>query len=179
MTSYFKKPIIIFGLAVPLLITVLIIAVISFFSMRIDKKLKKNRALYKAAETEQKQVATLQAEVGQNVAYLEQWEANLGRETRGSFLEHWKNVEKKFSSKEFRRSPHNWINQSNGLGRSVNHPGSQVEMNFSATFRAMQMALIEIESTLPQMQLDSFSMSPDSEGERLNFKTRFTVWTQN
>ena len=60
----------------------------------------------------------------------------------------------------------------------MNQSASQVEMNFSATFRAMQMLLIEIESTLPQMQLDSLSMSPDT-GGKLNFKTIYTVWTKN
>ena len=179
MISYFKNAILICGLAIPIFIMVIIAAVVLFFSAKVDKNLKTSRASYEKAQKEQKEVAKLQAEVGQSTGYLKQWEDNLNAETRGTFLEHWKDAEKKFSGKEFSRFPHNWINKTDGLGKDVNQSASQVEMNFSATFSAMQRALIQVESTLPQMQLDSLSMTPDSKGERLNFKTQFTVWTKN
>ena len=87
-------------------------------------------------------------------------------------------MEKSLSGREFSRLSHTWIYVNNGLGKGVGQPVIQIEMKFLATFRAMQQALIAIESRLPQVQLDAFSMKPDSDGKRLNFTAKFTVWTK-
>jgi len=129
----------------PLAIMAVIAAAVMFYSASVSKKLNANKIKYKKAQAERKNVAKLEKEVGQSVDHLKQWEENLNKENRGTFLEHWKTAEKKFSNKEFNRFPHNWS---------------------------------RIESTLPQMQLDSLSMSPDT-GGKLNFKTIYTVWTKN
>lgn len=102
----------------------------------------------------------------------------LASETRGTFVDHWKAAEEKFKGNELTRSPHNWINYSEGIGKGIDQPSSQVSMGFSATFRAMQLALMEVETKLPQMQLDSIIMKPEKNGGRINFSTQFTVWTQ-
>ena len=41
----------------------------------------------------------------------------------------------------------------------------------------MQLALLEVETKLPHMQLDSLTMTPADDGESINFNTTFTVWT--
>ena len=71
------------------------------------------------------------------------------------------------------------MNYSEGLGKGISQPASQVEMKFTGTYRAMQLALMEVESKLPQLQLDSLVMAPDSGAKKINFTTKFTVWTKN
>ena len=115
--------------------------------------------------------------MNKNADTLKEWDRLLKTETRGSFLEHWKTAEGNFTGKELTKTSHNWVNYSEGIGRGVSQPASQVNMSFSATYRAMQLALMEMETTLPNMQLDSMTMTPDSNGKGLNFKTKFTVWT--
>ena len=179
MISHFKTPVIVFGIAIPLGLMGIVAIATTVISGKIDKKLELKTAQYQKSENEERQIVKLQGEISENVNHLVQWEGLIANETRGSFLEHWKKVEKGLPGREFSRSPHNWSNKNNGLGNAINHPSIQVDMKFSSTFRAMQQALIAIESRLPQMQMDSFSMSPDSEGKKLNFKTKFTIWTKN
>lgn len=179
MNSYYKHSVAVFGLTLPLLAVAVVAGACLYGVSSIDQKFKKKHIVYNKAQIEEQKTTELQGRVAQNGNHLKDWQKVLSSETRGSFVEHWKVAEKKFTGKEFTRAPHNWVNYSEGLGKGIDQPASQVEMNFSATYRAMQLALMEIESKLPQLQLDSLTMTPDNSGEKLNFKTKFTVWTQN
>lgn len=179
MNSYYKKSVAVFGLLLPLLAVGLLAGGALFGLSSVNKKYNAKQKEYKKAQIAEKKTAQLQGMVAKNGNYLKDWQKILSTETRGTFVEHWKVAERKFSGKEFTRAPHNWLNYSEGLGKGINQPASQVEMNFSATYRAMQLALMEIESKLPQLQLDSLTMTPDTGSGKLNFKTKFTVWTQN
>lgn len=179
MNSYYKQSVIVFGWVIPLLLMLAVILGMFYWSSDIDAKYKKKKSAYGRAQKAQQKMMELQGRVGQTGPLLASWENMLSTETRGTFLEHWKTAESKFSGRELTRSPHSWVNYSDGLGRGLKQPASQVNMSFSATFRAMQLALMEVESKLPQMQLDSLTMVPEEgNSNTLNFKTTFTVWTQ-
>jgi len=178
MSSYYKNSVAVFGIALPLLGIGLLGAGAYYGSSVISKKYKVKKVAYDKAQVAERHTLQLQAQVGQNGATLKNWQNLLSTETRSTFVDHWKVAEGKLSGNEFTRAQHNWLNYSEGLGKGVLQPASQVEMTFAATYRAMQMALLEIESELPQLQLDSLTMSPGAAGGKLNFKTTYTVWTQ-
>jgi len=160
------------------MLLIVVIAGVSLYqvsSVSSEHLVKKRK--YDKAQVEMRQSMELLGKVNKNKALLSEWDRMMRTETRGTFLEHWKKAEKKFSGKELTKSSHNWVNYSEGLGRGVSQPASQVNMTFLATYRAMQAALMEIESTLPNMQLDSLTMTPASSGKGIDFKTTFTVWT--
>jgi hypothetical protein len=51
-------------------------------------------------------------------------------------------------------------------------------MSFIGTYRAMQLALMRLETTLPTMQLDSLDISENGNGQGVKFTTKYTVWTR-
>lgn len=179
MNSYYKKSIIVFGLALPLLCMVAIIGASLYMVSSTEKKFKAKSVEYAKAKAEERKIAQLQKVVGATGHHVKKWQHMLDTETRGTFDEHWKTAGKNFTDQEFTRAPHNWVNYSEGLGKGISQPASQVEMKFTGTYRAMQLALMEVESKLPQLQLDSLVMAPDSGAKKINFTTKFTVWTKN
>ena len=179
MNEYYKKPVIVLGLVVPALVLVLLTCAAYYGYSKLNDSYKAKKTVYDKAEKARENKLTLQGRVAQNHEELEKWDKMLAVGTRGSFLDHWKEAEQKFSGKELTRSPHKWLGYSPGLGKGIKQPSNQVTMGFSATYRAMQATLMEVESKLPQMQLDSISMTPDENGGRINFVTKFTIWTQN
>lgn len=177
MNEYYKKSIAVFGIAIPVvLMAVIAIAALSMLSST-NVEYRKKKQVYDKDQNALKQISKLQGKVKQNASHLANWDSLMKNETRGTFLEHWKTAEKRFSGRELTKASHNWTNYSDGLGRGASQPASQVNMSFSATYKAMQLALMEMETRLPQMQLDSLTMKPDGNGEALKFDTTFTVWT--
>lgn len=173
----YKQAITVFGAALPLALMAVVAGIALYMSSSTSSEYKKKKKAYDKAQVEIKQTMELQGKVQKKADYLKEWDHMLATETRGTFLEHWKTAEKKFSGKELTKTSHNWTNYSDGLGKGITQPASQVSMSFTATYRAMQLALLEMETKLPQMQLDSLTMTPDDNGESINFNTVFTVWT--
>lgn len=178
MNTNYKKSVAIFGLVIPLIV---ILALTAFVLMKAssirteytqkiesstmnDLSEKQNKLLVKQAQAESKT--------------LKSWQDLLGSESRRSFLKHWKTTEKQFKAKEFIRELPTWQNTSTGIGAGIkNQSASQVTMTFDSTYRAMQIAVMEVETRLPQLQLDSLDINPSKDGGTLNFKTTYTVWT--
>ncbi len=177
MNEYYKKSVAVFGMAIPMLLMAVIAGVGLYMSSVVTADYKVKKKAYDLAQKTLMETMELQGKVNENASYLAAWDHLMATETRGSFLEHWKTAEKKFSGKELTKSSHNWTNYSEGIGRGVSQPASQVNMSFTATFRAMQLSLMEMESKLPNMQLDSIKMTADNSGNAINFNTTFTVWT--
>ena len=175
--EYYKQSVTVFGIVIPLVLMLVVGLAALYMSSSTATEYKKKKVVYDQAQTEMKATVALQTQLQEKGKYIEEWDKMLKTETRGSFLEHWKTAEAKFSGKELTKTSHNWLNYSEGLGKGINQPASQVNMSFSATYRAMQLALMEMETKLPQMQLDSMTITPSSNGESLDFKTKFTVWT--
>ena len=175
--EYYKQSVTVFGIAIPLGLMVLMGGIAMYMASSTSAEYKKKKVAYDQAQTAMKETVALQGQLQKSSEYLESWDKMMKTETRGSFLEHWKVAEKKFTGKELTKTSHNWTNYSDGMGKGINQPASQVKMSFSATYRAMQLAMMEMETKLPQMQLDSMTMTPSSNGESLNFETKFTVWT--
>jgi hypothetical protein len=177
MNEYYKKSVAVFGMGIPLLLMVVIGGVALYMSSSVGADYEKKKKTYDTAQKTLRETMELQGKVKRNAEQLKAWDQLMATETRGSFLEHWKTAEKKFSGKELTKSSHNWTNYSQGIGLGASQSASQVNMSFTATFRAMQLALMEMESQLPNMQLDSIKMTADSSGKAINFNTTFTVWT--
>lgn len=177
MNDYYKKAVTVFGIAIPCVIMALVAGVALYMSSSTSTEYKIKKKAFDKAQVALKQTMELQGQVQETGEYLKEWDHMLATETRGTFVEHWKNAEKNFSGKELTKTNHNWVNFSEGLGKGLTQPASQLNMSFSASYRAMQLALLEIETKLPQMQLDSMTMTPAANGETINFKTTHTIWT--
>ena len=177
MSEHYRQPIAVFGFILPIVVmTILAGAMLSYTSSVKNKFASKKRA-YDVSQEAKRQVMRLRAEVATNKSQMDAWDNLLRTETRGTFLEHWKNAAKNFNGKELTKSSRSWINYSEGMGKGVSQPSSQVIMSFVGTYRAMQSALMELETALPTMQLDSLDIEQDGNGSGVKFKTTYTVWT--
>ena len=76
-----------------------------YMSSDVGSEYKKKKTVYDKAQKEMQQVMALQGKVQTNASYVESWDHTMKTETRGTFLEHWKEVEKRFSGKELTGQP--------------------------------------------------------------------------
>ncbi len=177
MSDYYRQPIAVFGLIIPMVVMVILTGAVLFYTASVRDQYAIKKQKYDASLAAMRQVKMLRAQVQKNRSGLNAWDQLLQNETRGTFLEHWKDASKAFSGKELTKSSRSWNNYSEGLGKAVSQPSSQVSMSFVGTFRAMQTALMRLETTLPTMQLDSMDVKLDDRGKGVHFSTTHTVWT--
>lgn len=68
-----------------------------------------------------------------------------------------------------------------GSGLSVpgGQPALRTKLQFRGGYEPMQDTMLVVESTLPQMQLESMVLSEDPNGEGLRYDFTYTVWESN
>ena len=69
------------------------------------------------------------------------------------------------------------IGGSGGIGSASAQNSSQIRMGFRGTFRTLQRAFLELETRMPQLQLESISLQPVStSGFLLTAQITYTAW---
>lgn len=177
MNQDYKKAIAVFGIIIPLLIISTVVIIAGAKAKSINSEYMAKKAQYQKDQVALSATKKLQQQVSENEEQLNLWKSIMERETRGSLIEHWKTAQSKFNSEDLNKLSHNWINISTGIGANAVMPASQVKMSFSGTFRALQLSLLEFETKLPQLQLDSMTIKPLAGSNHLNVDTTFTLWT--
>lgn len=177
MSDYYRQPIAVFGLIIPIVVAVLMAGSVLYYTGSVKRKFAVKQKEYDLSQQAKRKIMMLRGQVNQNRESLKAWDEMLKTETRGTFLEHWRDASKDFNGKELTKTSRSWINYSEGIGKGVAQPSSQVVMSFVGTYRAMQQALMNLETMLPTMQLDSLDMSPEDSGKGVKFTTTHTVWT--
>ena len=128
MNEYYKKSVAVFGIGIPMLLMAIIGGVALYMASSISSEYKVKKKKFDKSQLAVRQSMELQGKVKSNEKHLAEWDRLLRSETRGSFLEHWKTAEKKFTGEELTKTSHNWINYSAGFGAGVSQPASQVNM---------------------------------------------------
>ena len=178
MSEHYRQPITVFGLILPIVVMVFLIAAVLTYTSSVRSQYAVKKKKYDTSQKSKRELAALRSEIGIHKPKMTAWDEMLRTETRGSFLKHWKDATYGFTGKELTKSSRSWINYSEGLGKGVDQPSSQVVMSFVGTYRAMQTALMKLETALPTMQLDSLDMTENGNGRSVKFTTKYTVWTQ-
>ena len=158
MSEHYRQPIAVFGSILPIVVMAILAGAMLSYTSSVKNKFASKKRAYDVSQEAKRQVMRLRAEVATNKSQM-------------------KNAAKKFNGKELTKSSRSWINYSEGIGKGVSQPSSQVIMSFVGTYRAMQSALMELETALPTMQLDSLDIEQDGNGSGVKFKTTYTVWT--
>jgi len=178
MKSNYKQAVVVFGILLPAVFLIALTFAVYWKAGSIHQEYELKVNLQNQDAMAAKQNAILAKKVKVQDELLSAWKGLLAKEDRRTFLEHWKTVRKKFKANEFVGERPVWSNASMGLGKDVAQPSSSVTLSFDASYRAMQSAFLEVETELPQMQLDSLEMIPNQDGKTIHFKTVYTVWTQ-
>ena len=63
-----------------------------------------------------------------------------------------------------------------GIGAVSGQPSVQLALAFRGTFGALQSTFLELETKMPQLQLDSMKLSPQRTGNVLEAQLLYTAW---
>lgn len=177
MIINYRQSILVFGLALPLLIIALLMGGALYVKGQFNQTYEKKLRLHAQGKQLERQIGKVKKELAKSDQDAKMWAEIYAAHDRRSYTLQWKEIGSQFRPKEFQFQSPTWKSQSAGLGKTGQ--AEQVSMNFEATFLAMQTALLEMETRMPQLQLDSMQMAPNSNGETLNINTTYTIWTDD
>ena len=174
----YKQPILLFGIVVPLLICGLIIGACAFVRSKINTSFDNKVAHYSGYENSRMGALGLEAKISRQRADLERWDEQLSEETFSSVTNNLRSIAETLPSKEFQQTATERLSQSDGFGKITAQKSSGLKFNFRGTYRTVQKAFLELETRMPNLQLQDLKIDPNSvtDSSLLNFQVTYTAW---
>ncbi len=175
--NIYRQSIILFGVIVPLLVCVAIVAV----GYVAKNKMTDSYAAKKQDYQTHKQANITTLKVEKNVkelrSHYSRWDDQMSRETASEVSIVLGKILEKLPNKEITRTSYDPANKAGGFGSATSQGSSQIQIAFRGTYRTLQKALLELETRLPQLQLESLKLETmKSNGYLLNLQVNYTAW---
>lgn len=172
----YRQSIALFGFAVPSLIAIAIMVGAFMIKGKVTRSFDEKLSHFQGFEQNKLRALGLEAEISKKREHIERWEELVSEETASAITSNLREIEDLLPSKEFQKTAQEHPVGKKGFASASAQNSTQVGLAFRATFRTMQKALLELESRMPQLQLQEMRIETSSQSNSLNFQVTYTAW---
>ncbi len=173
---YYRRPIVLFAIVVPVILTGAMIGGGISIKSKMATSFETKLTSYKEYETGRLSGLELETQVNKQRPLLEQWEAMLKQETASTVTSNLRQITEHLPSKEIQQTAFEPL-EKGGFGAVSAQKSSQLRIALRGTFRTMQRALHELETRMPQLQLQDLKIdTAANQASLLNFQVTYTAW---
>jgi hypothetical protein len=175
---FYRQPIILFGIVVPILIAAAVVGAGSLLKSKMTASFENKQRNYKTYEQSRIAAMEIESQVVRQRGHLDRWNKQLSEETASSVATTLREISEKLPSKEIQQTAFERPSGNNSGFGSVSAQGSsQIRIAFRGTFRTLQRAFLALETRLPQLQLQEMRIDPsNNQSALLNFQVTYTAW---
>lgn len=173
----YRQTIILFGIAIPVLLAAAIVGGGFLLKTRMVSSAENKQTNYKTYEQGRLAGLEIEAQVTRQRPHLDRWNEQLSQETASAVATNLREIIERLPSKEIQQTAFERPNTNGGLGNVAAQSSSQIRIAFRGTFRTLQRAFLELETRMPQLQLQELRIDPSSNQSALmNFQVTYTAW---
>lgn len=176
--NLYRQAIALFGFVVPVVIAAGVIAIGLTVKGRISDSFNEKCSHFEGFKQNKVSTLALEAKISKKREHISQWEELVSKETASTISSNLRIVEERLPSKEFQITGQQFPTAKAGFAAVSGQNSAQVRLAFRATYRSMQRALLELETRMPQLQLQELRMEPSANSNNLNFEVNYTAWQQ-
>lgn len=176
---YYRQSILLFGFVAPFAACAAVVGGGIALKSKAAASFVEKQALFKSSENERLTALEVENGINKKRAHMKHWQDQLEKETANSITSHLKQIGDALPAKEFQQTAVEYPDNKAGFATSSAQPSSQVKLAFRGTFRTVQQAFVELESRMPQLQLQDLKIDPStsaSSTSSLNFQVTYTAW---
>ena len=177
--KFYQQSVIFFGFVIPAILTAGVIALCFIGSKKITAALDEKTDNFADTEQTRRAVAAIEPEVAIERENLERWQNRITRETTSTVTSHMRAIAENLPDREFQQTSFERPTGSSGFGSAAAQNASQVRLGFRGTYRSVQRAFVELETRMPQLQLQELRLSPNpTQPSMLNVQVSYTAWEE-
>lgn len=174
--NLYRQTITLFGIVVPLLIAAALIAAGYFCKSAIASSFENKMSTYRTYEAGRLAALEVETKVTRQRSHLQRWETLLSQETASTFTTNLREIIDHLPSKEIQQTAFD-PSATGGLGVASTQKSAQVRLAMRGTFRTVQRAFLELETRMPQLQLEEMKIDTNAtQSALLNFQVSYTSW---
>lgn len=173
----YRQPIIVFGIVLPAVATAVLIGICSMLKSNMVASSEIKQKSYKTSEAGRIAGLEIEALVSRQRQHLDRWNTQLKQETASTVTTNLREISEHLPSKEIQQTAFERPSANGGFGTISAQGSSQIRIAFRGTFRTMQRAFLELETRMPQLQLQDLKIDPSTtQSALLNFQVTYTAW---
>jgi hypothetical protein len=174
--KFYRQPIILFGFVLPIILAAIIGGGAYYAKSTVEATLQEREALMKTSKLTSMTIATLEKKNLAQRPHLERWTKLLALETANTMTTHLREIIESLPNKEIQQTSLDCTATKAGFGAATTQKSSQIRLALRGTYKTVQKALLELETRMPQLQLDDLKMDPNPQSALLNFQITYTAW---
>lgn len=173
----YRQSIILFGIVIPVIGAAAIVAAGITIRSKMTASFTNKQKTYKVYEQGRMSGLEVEAMVTRQREHMERWSKQLSEETASTVASNMKQICEHLPSKEIQQTSFERPNANGGFGAASAQNSSQIRMAYRGTYRSLQRAFFELETRMPQLQMQEMKMDPNStQTSQINFQVTYTAW---
>lgn len=176
-SHFYRQPVILFGIAVPFIMAAVVVGGSLLATKRMTQSFENKRQTFKTYEQGRQASKKIEDVVAAERPHLDRWMQQLSQETASTVATHLRDIMDHLPSKEIQQTAFERPTGVGGFGSVSAQKSSQLRIAFRGTFRTLQRAILELETRMPQLQLQDMKLDPVSgESTLVNMQVTYTAW---
>lgn len=175
--NLYRQSILLFGLILPLSLAGALLAAGIILKTKVESSYQQNVTGFKESETNRLMSLAVEGKLLPQRPAMERWTKSLSGETASIVTAQLNEILSGIDPKELQLTSNTTTATKAGFGTVSAQKSSQLEMEFRGTYLAMQRALLEFETRLPQLHCQDLKIDQSTtHSGLLTFKINFTAW---
>jgi hypothetical protein len=180
--NLYRQSIALFGIVLPILVTALLVGAAFFVKSKIETSYHAKVISFNSHKVTRQAVVSLEKQYAKERTNLTQWTDQLKQEVSIAVPATLQAITATLPKDEIQQNV--LVDRQateGGFGAASAQKSSQINFTIRGTFRTVQRALLELETRMPQLQLQELKITPPASGEagpvrNLNFQATYTAW---
>lgn len=173
----YRNSIIVFGIVIPTVLIAALVGASFVVKGKLAASFENKMANFKTFQQGQKAGQAIEREVTLQRQHLSRWDSLVTQDTASAVTSQLREISDHLPSKEIQQTAFERSGAKGGLAGSAVQNSSQIRIAFRGTYRTMQKAFLELETRMPQLQLEELKIDPSSNlTSLLNFQVTYTAW---
>jgi hypothetical protein len=174
---FYRQTIILFGIIIPIMIAAAVVGAGSMIKSKMTESFATKEKNFKSYEQGRIAALDIENQVIRERKHLDRWNTQLSEETASAVATNLREISEALPSKEIQQTSFERPANAGGFASASANNSSQIRMAFRGTFRTLQRAFLELETRMPQLQLQEFRMEANTtQSSMLNLQVTYTAW---
>ena len=173
----YRQTITLFGIILPVIAAAALVGVGFWLKSKMVVSFENKQKSFKNYEMGRLAELEIEAQVTRQRQHIDRWNTQLSQETASAVTTNLREISEHLPSKEIQQTAFERPSANGGFGTVSAQNSSQIRIAFRGTYRTMQRAFLEMETRMPQLQLQELRIDPSSnQSTLLNFQVTYTAW---
>ena len=148
MNPHYKDPIIVFGLVVPVFLVVATLGLGVHFRGKLETTYESRKKHHQAFKTVEKERRMLERKVQSQAPHMHRWMSLFEQPAATSVNTFFRDFQKDYEATHFQQTAFRPTTVAGGIGGASQQPSIQLHFAFRGTYRALQTAFLELETSV-------------------------------